>query len=117
MFSPPNPHPILPNPDKVNSGRWTLLDIHPQEMARQLSNLDWDLYSQIRPRHALRFVFTKKEKDISEVKEDALISYLNHGHRLSNWVASEIMNAEDSSTRLQLLRLFIHIAEVLPIRP
>jgi len=82
-------------------------------MARQLSLLDWDLYHQIQRRLALQFVRTK-EKGGTDVKEDALISYLNHGHRLSNWAASEIVNAEDSSTRLQLLQLFIHIAEVLP---
>ena len=115
------PPPILPkNPKKIK-----LLDLDPQELARQLTVMEADLYKKIRPiecltrsREASRV--GKSDDNITKIIRMAnrvryeLDSSIWHLIRvqIANWVAETILEREDSRKRAAVVKHFITVADV-----
>jgi hypothetical protein len=81
----------------------TLLDFHPEEVARQMTLLDHKLFAQV-PLHEFL-----KNKQSSASKLGALI---NHFNLISGWVSTEVLQANDIEQRLILIHRFLIIITV-----
>mmetsp|Transcript_17679 Transcript_17679/g.26314 ORF Transcript_17679/g.26314 Transcript_17679/m.26314 type:complete len:813 (-) Transcript_17679:8-2446(-) len=86
----PKVPPILPSQkrSKKSGDALTLLDIHPTELARQLSLLDFKVFSRIRPVQLLRGSFSAKDK---EKRAPDVVALINRFNRASYWAASEVV--------------------------
>jgi hypothetical protein len=68
------PVPILPNKP---SDTITFLDIDAEEMARQITLIDFELYRAILPSDFFNKAWTKKDKDVTAPNLMALIKRFN----------------------------------------
>jgi son of sevenless-like protein len=104
QFSTLPPTPILP----VKLKRpLKLLDIHPLEVARQLTLIEHNLYRTITPCECLRQRWTGKDKATLAPNIIALIDRFN---KVSRWCCSEIVREKDLKSRAVILNRFILIA-------
>eukprot|EP01096_Ripella_sp_DP13-Kostka_P006829 TRINITY_DN2466_c0_g1_i8.p1 TRINITY_DN2466_c0_g1~~TRINITY_DN2466_c0_g1_i8.p1 ORF type:complete len:953 (-),score=400.95 TRINITY_DN2466_c0_g1_i8:17-2875(-) len=88
----------------------SILDFHPQEIARQMSLIEDEFYKSIKPWEFLGQCWTKKDK---EKRAPRIIAMINRFNQVSEWVATEILLADSPRTRLAILKNFIDIAEKL----
>lgn len=105
MFDMKPPTPILPMNLKKSL---QFLDLHPEEIARQLTLMDSNLYRSIRPQEFLNSGWTKVDKDLKAPGILAMISAFNH---ISEWVSTEIVTQTDLKLRAQTMVRFICIAQ------
>lgn len=104
QFSTLPPTPILP----VKLKRpLKLLDLHPLEVARQLTLIEHNLYRTITPCECLRQRWTSKDKATLAPNIIALIDRFN---KVSRWCCSEIVREKDLKSRAVILNRFILIA-------
>ncbi|KAI9481025.1 MAG: ras guanine nucleotide exchange factor domain-containing protein [Benjaminiella poitrasii] len=102
---PDPPEPILP---KIgNRRRFILLDIDVLEMARQLTIMDFKLYSAIRPIECLDKVWSQ-EDDTTAVNIRASIEYCN---QVTSWVSDVILSQHDIKKRSVLIKYWVQVAE------
>jgi son of sevenless-like protein len=76
QFDSKPPRPYLPMNLK---GQLTVLDLHPEEVARQLTLIDQNLYRQIRPREFLGSGWSKSDK---EVRSPGIIAMINNFNKV-----------------------------------
>eukprot|EP01094_Clydonella_sp_ATCC50884_P021573 TRINITY_DN4783_c0_g1_i1.p1 TRINITY_DN4783_c0_g1~~TRINITY_DN4783_c0_g1_i1.p1 ORF type:complete len:393 (+),score=97.40 TRINITY_DN4783_c0_g1_i1:176-1180(+) len=77
------PKPFLPS----KTGELSVLDIHPTEVARQLTLIEWDMFKKTQP---IEFL---DQRWLQEPKKDnapGIISTIEHFNRTSFWVASAV---------------------------
>jgi hypothetical protein len=86
-----------------------LLDLHPLEVARQLTLIEHNLYRTITPCECLRQRWTSKDKATLAPNIIALIDRFN---KVSRWCCSEIVREKDLKSRAVILNRFILIASV-----
>jgi len=88
MFSqaPPKPHPLPYSPRAVN-----FMDIHPEEMARQITLVEHDLYKSIKPWELLEW--NSKDKHL---KSPHILNMINKFNHMNKWVQVEILKAGES---------------------
>eukprot|EP01088_Endostelium_zonatum_P008719 TRINITY_DN21878_c0_g1_i1.p1 TRINITY_DN21878_c0_g1~~TRINITY_DN21878_c0_g1_i1.p1 ORF type:complete len:694 (+),score=167.19 TRINITY_DN21878_c0_g1_i1:80-2161(+) len=103
VFNKTAPKPIFP----VVSGKLSLWDIHPEEIARQLTLQEYDLYRKIKPWECLGQAWSKENKEKQSPNILAMIKRFND---VSNWVVAEIVTAEDEITRVSVMNRFIEVA-------
>jgi len=84
------------------------VDIHPLEVARQLTLLEHDMFVRITPRELLHKQWAADEADQLSAFVLALIERFN---TVSFWVATELMSAPVAKDRVTLLKRFIAIAQ------
>eukprot|EP01122_Echinamoeba_exundans_P005448 TRINITY_DN15602_c0_g1_i1.p1 TRINITY_DN15602_c0_g1~~TRINITY_DN15602_c0_g1_i1.p1 ORF type:complete len:420 (+),score=42.44 TRINITY_DN15602_c0_g1_i1:246-1505(+) len=72
---------------------FTLLDLDPLEIARQLSLVDFDLASRIRPKELLNCAWTKKDKDITSPN---VLKRIQFTARASLFVHDSLLNAAEN---------------------
>eukprot|EP01087_Luapelamoeba_hula_P021633 TRINITY_DN75_c4_g2_i3.p1 TRINITY_DN75_c4_g2~~TRINITY_DN75_c4_g2_i3.p1 ORF type:complete len:1301 (-),score=228.88 TRINITY_DN75_c4_g2_i3:392-4294(-) len=77
------------------------VDLHESVLARELTVLEWDLFSQVDVRNLM--TMTNKEQE----SKFALIPHYNH---IANWVATEILITKGSSTQVRVIEKFIRLA-------
>merc|ERR1712137_1393468 len=102
-FTDPPPEPILPS-----CPRPTLLDIHPMEIARQLTLIESKLYRSIRPQECSGLAWSKKNAS------ERAPNVLKMGERfnlVSNWVVSEVVRQDSQKQRVKYLTHFVEIAD------
>lgn len=98
------PPPILPkNPKKIK-----LLDLDPQELARQLTVMEADLYKKIRPIECLT---RSREASRAGKSDDNITKIIRMANRIANWVAETILEREDSRKRAAVVKHFIAVAD------
>lgn len=97
------PVPHLPK----DPGNTPLIKIHAEEIARQLTLLEWTLWREIRPWECLGLAWTKKDK---EVRAPHVCETQNRFNRISQWVATTILLTEKLQDRGKVLSKFIEIA-------
>ena len=104
VLSKKPPKPILPKtmPDTFN-----ILDFNAEEIARQLTLIESDLYRAIKPWEFLNQAWAKKDK---EKRAPRVIAMINRFNQVSNWVASTVLRTETLRTRIQVLKHLIEIA-------
>jgi hypothetical protein len=97
------PVPHLPK----DPGNTPLIKIHAEELARQLTLLEWSLWREIRAWECLGLAWTKKDK---EVRAPHICETQNRFNRISGWVTTSILLTEKLADRAKVLSKFIEIA-------
>lgn len=101
---PDPPDPILPR----NRKRFKLLDIDALEMARQLTIMDFKLYSAIKPIECLDKAWSSQEDDQVADNIRASIEYCN---QVTSWVSDVILSQHDIKKRSVLIKYWVQVAE------
>ncbi|CAO3620709.1 unnamed protein product [Cunninghamella blakesleeana] len=101
------PSPIMPK----NMSNFQLMDTSPKEMARQLSILDFKLYSSIRPIECLNKAWSR---DIIKNGVSIAINVINsidYCNRLTSWVTHSILEHVEAKKRISVIKYWAHVAE------
>ncbi|KAI5285285.1 hypothetical protein KEM54_000689 [Ascosphaera aggregata] len=103
------PTPLWPK----NTKRVKLLDINPEEMARQLSLIEIRLYARIKPTECLNKTWTKKSKNPDDTHNCApnVKAMIRHSNQLTNWVAETILRQGDVKRRVAVIKFFTNVAD------
>jgi len=107
IFSKEPPKPIL-LPTKKSSASLALLDFSSEEIARQLTLIEYNLYKSIKPWEFFNQSWTKKDK---EILSPNILNMIKRFNRASGWVATEIVKTEKLKDRTAALSKFIEVAE------
>jgi len=106
-YKPVDPEaPSLP-PDFF-SREWSLLDMEPKEIARQITICDWIIFSKIRPSELMNQSWSKPKLKHRSPNVLAMIKRFNV---ISNWVTVSILNVPTVRDRARVMAKFIHIAD------
>jgi hypothetical protein len=87
QFDSKPPRPYIPMNLK---GQLTVLDLHPEEVARQITLIDQGLYRQIRPREFLGNGWSKSDK---EVRSPGIIQMINNFNKVYMWCSGRFLHA------------------------
>lgn len=98
-----------PRPIRPKTATFSFLDLHPLEVARQLTLIEFKLFEKITPQELSHQAWNKKNaKDIAP-NVTALIERCNE---IAYWVATEIVLTPNLKQRISVLARFIAIAEI-----
>jgi hypothetical protein len=100
------PDPIYPK----NINNIQLWDTDTLEMARQLSIMDFKLYSSIRPIECLGKAWSREGEDgfvAMNIKQS--IQYCN---RLTAWVTDSILSHDEAKKRASVIKYWVQVADV-----
>ena len=98
------PKPIIPK-EALNS----FMDFDNLEIARQLTLMDHELFSLIKPRELINTNWLKEDK---ELKSPNLFNYLNWGRHVANWLVAEILSRDNAKQRIQVTEKIVSIGQV-----
>lgn len=84
----------------------TIEDIHPKEMARQITLLASDIYKKIRVAELLKQAWSKKDK---EKNAPNVLHLINRFNKTSLWVASMCVLPETVPARASTISYFIKV--------
>eukprot|EP01126_Amoeba_proteus_P055987 TRINITY_DN6988_c0_g1_i1.p1 TRINITY_DN6988_c0_g1~~TRINITY_DN6988_c0_g1_i1.p1 ORF type:complete len:197 (+),score=36.79 TRINITY_DN6988_c0_g1_i1:549-1139(+) len=87
-----------------------IFDLPADEIARQMSLIEWRMWCSIKPYEFLDLAWTKKDKTTRSANVLAMIENFNY---LSSWVATRICMTEKTRDRVQLVSKLIDIAQKL----
>ncbi|KAG0756610.1 hypothetical protein G6F57_011158 [Rhizopus arrhizus] len=100
---PDPPEPISPK----NLKKIKLMDIDVLEMARQLTIMDFKLYSSIRPIECLDKAWSREDDTVaSNIR--ASIEYCN---QITSWVSDVILSQQDMKKRSVMIKYWVQVAE------
>lgn len=88
------------------------MSIPVEEIAAELTRLDWDEFSEIKPRDLIRYISIppeQREKSHSLKHINTIVSQFNH---VAYWVASVILERPKAKHRAKVLEKFMEIAWV-----
>ncbi|KAF1732620.1 Ras guanine nucleotide exchange factor A [Beauveria bassiana] len=95
----------------MNKTRYHIfMDLSDDEIADELTRIDWILFSSIRIRDFVRYVnlsSTKKGKAASLRNVNRMINHFNH---IAKWVANLILLRDKAKHRAQMLEKFMNVA-------
>eukprot|EP01130_Rhizamoeba_saxonica_P003254 TRINITY_DN1390_c0_g1_i1.p1 TRINITY_DN1390_c0_g1~~TRINITY_DN1390_c0_g1_i1.p1 ORF type:complete len:956 (-),score=231.94 TRINITY_DN1390_c0_g1_i1:343-3210(-) len=100
------PEPHLPDPS-INPVTASILDFHPEEIARQLSISSHNLFSEIIPNE---IIIAAESGDISETP--TIMSYNSYYDQLENWVLEELYNSGENRNTGAVISRFVEIAQL-----
>ena len=83
-----------------------ILKIDSKEIAKELTNISYNIFSKIQPKELLQGVFTKKNK--KELSPN-IVEMTNRFNKLSFWVVEEILMYDKAKYRIQVIEKFIDI--------
>ncbi|KAJ6234207.1 guanine nucleotide exchange factor [Anaeramoeba flamelloides] len=97
---------ILPN----NLNKFKFLDLSPEELARQLTLVEHNLFQKIESREFVGFVWN----DLTILKERSpnLLNFLRRWKFLNRWVITTILNPSKSIHRAQIIAHWLSIAKI-----
>ncbi|KAI8992261.1 ras guanine nucleotide exchange factor domain-containing protein [Pilobolus umbonatus] len=96
------PEPILPR----NIKKFRLMDVDTIEMARQLTLMDFKLYSSIKPIECLDKAWSRDMKGGKNIK--ASIEYCN---QITTWVSDSILSEHEVKKRSNLIKYWVNVAD------
>jgi son of sevenless-like protein len=106
VFAEKPPKPIFPKNSKVQ----TIDEVHPKEIARQISLLAHESYSKIRVSELLNQAWSKKDKSTAAPN---VLAFIDRFNKTSVWVASMVILPADVIRRAMLIGYFIKVAKEL----
>lgn len=110
------PDPILPR----NLKKFRLLDLDPTEMARQLTLMDFKLYSSIKPVECLDKGWSREASSSNSSDSAAaaaapvatnIRASIDYCTQVSTWVTDEILSQSEVKKRSTLIKYWVNVAE------
>eukprot|EP00026_Physarum_polycephalum_P001826 Phypoly_transcript_01829.p1 GENE.Phypoly_transcript_01829~~Phypoly_transcript_01829.p1 ORF type:complete len:904 (+),score=160.18 Phypoly_transcript_01829:247-2958(+) len=101
-MSPPDSHiPTVPK------DKWKLLDIHPEEIARQMTLMEYTLFKAIKPWEYLCW-----NTKMKQTKSANILSMINKFNVMSKWVQTEVLSGRESAKQRAItIGRFLEICE------
>eukprot|EP01127_Copromyxa_protea_P018071 TRINITY_DN5606_c0_g1_i1.p1 TRINITY_DN5606_c0_g1~~TRINITY_DN5606_c0_g1_i1.p1 ORF type:complete len:650 (+),score=141.22 TRINITY_DN5606_c0_g1_i1:1375-3324(+) len=88
----------------------SLLDFHPEEIARQITLREWEIWSNLKPWEFLGLAWSKKDK---ETRAPHVLKMTETSNFISHWVTTTIVATANPKSRVIIIRKFIEIADEL----
>ncbi|XP_041971134.1 protein son of sevenless isoform X2 [Aricia agestis] len=106
VFDRPPPAPLrhVADPDRYG---WHPLTLHPLELARQLTLLEFQLYRQVKPSELVGAVWTKKDK---EKTSPNLLKMIKHTTNFTRWMEKWIVESENLEERVGVVCRLVELA-------
>ncbi|KAI9320783.1 ras guanine nucleotide exchange factor domain-containing protein [Dichotomocladium elegans] len=104
---PDPPEPILPR----NRKKFKLMDIDTLEIARQLTIMDFKLYSSIRPIECLDKAWSKDPNDDNGKVAVNIRSSIEYCNEVTSWVSDAILSQSDIKKRSSVIKYWVQVAE------
>ncbi|KAG5461936.1 MAG: ras guanine nucleotide exchange factor domain-containing protein [Olpidium bornovanus] len=102
----PPPTPIIPKGFAAKAG-WSILDIDPQELARQITLMQMRIFCAIRYYELINQEFSKKTSSVAvNVRAMSTMST-----QITGWIAETILRENDIKRRCALIKHCVKIAE------
>lgn len=101
-FGQEAPPPVLPP-----SAHFTLMDLSPVEIARQITLIEYDLYCKIKPWECINQAWTKPTKN---EKAPNIMEMIRRFNQVSRWVATSILQEQTPKDRAEVMSHFIDVA-------
>ncbi|CAO3629703.1 unnamed protein product [Cunninghamella echinulata] len=99
------PDPILPRKN------FKLLDLDPTELARQLTLIDFKMYSSIRPIECLDKAWSRETSDDAAPVSVNIRASIEYCNQVTSWVSDAILSQNDVKKRSNLIKFWVQVAE------
>lgn len=108
VFTEPAPDPKVPR--NIFSPSLDIHDVDEEEIARQLTLVEFDIYSRIKPWELFDQAWNKKKLKHRAVN---VLGHIELFNSVSYWTAYSILNVDKLRSRVRMMTRFIKIAEAL----